>query len=256
MSWSKITLIGFEQWLNAENKSLFDGLCLPEGIDKDVLCTNIIMEAGEFEVMYSNPDIMTVFINKWGLKWYRTFEKWVAALNTEYQPLWNYDRHEEWTDSGSDDRTLDRTINGSILRTGGYTTTDIIDATVERTDDLQQDTDGTVTNERSAFDSSTYQPHDKSTTDETITNTGTQTTDTDSTDTITNSNRDNTATSSLEGETEGKEFEHGHEGHLYGNIGVMSSQSLLLEELSVAEWNIYNHITDLFIKEFCIPVYE
>jgi hypothetical protein len=34
-------------------------------------------------------------------KWQRTFQKWVELLNTEYEPLDNYDRKEAWSDSES-----------------------------------------------------------------------------------------------------------------------------------------------------------
>ena len=43
---------------------------------------------------------------------------------------------------------------------------------------------------------------------------------------------------------------------MYGNIGVTTSQQMLQAELDVRAWNIYEHITDLFIKDFLIPVYD
>lgn len=46
-----------------------------------------------------------------------------------------------------------------------------------------------------------------------------------------------------------------HEGHLYGNIGVTTSQQMLESELDLAEWNLYEHIADIFVRELCIPVY-
>lgn len=44
-------------------------------------------------------------------------------------------------------------------------------------------------------------------------------------------------------------------GRLHGNIGVTTSQQMLESELSIAQWNIYEHITDLFLQEFVIPLY-
>lgn len=46
-----------------------------------------------------------------------------------------------------------------------------------------------------------------------------------------------------------------HKGHLFGNIGVTTSQQMAQEEYKIALFNIYEQIADLFIKEFCIPVY-
>lgn len=46
-----------------------------------------------------------------------------------------------------------------------------------------------------------------------------------------------------------------HTGRLHGNIGVTTSQQMLESELQIAEWNLYDHITDLFLSEFVLPVY-
>lgn len=44
-------------------------------------------------------------------------------------------------------------------------------------------------------------------------------------------------------------------GRTHGNIGVTTSQQMLQAELDIVTWNVYEHITDLFLKEFCILVY-
>ena len=46
-----------------------------------------------------------------------------------------------------------------------------------------------------------------------------------------------------------------HDGRIHGNIGVTTSQQMLLAELGLGYWNIYEKITDLFLTEFTIPVY-
>lgn len=46
-----------------------------------------------------------------------------------------------------------------------------------------------------------------------------------------------------------------HTGRVHGNIGVTTSQQMLQQELDIAQWNIYEHITDLFLNEFVIPIY-
>ena len=224
MGWSKVTLMGFEEWLNYDNKSLFDGLKLPEGIDLDTLKSNIFREGGEFEVLYANPDYMVTNISKWGRKWYRTFEKWVRALEIEYEPLYNYDRYEDWTESGKGSRE-NKSDTSSKSETANTQISDMTDETE---------------NTRSAFDANTYQPYDKS-------------------EGKNNSeiNNEGEVKTSGSGEFEEKTTNDSeHKGHLYGNIGVTTSQQMLQSELEIAEWNIYAHITDLFIKEFLIPVYD
>ena len=44
-----------------------------------------------------------------------------------------------------------------------------------------------------------------------------------------------------------------HDGHIWGNIGVMTTQAILKEEMQVDKINIYDEIMILFAREFLIP---
>lgn len=44
-------------------------------------------------------------------------------------------------------------------------------------------------------------------------------------------------------------------GRAWGNIGITTSQQMLQSELDLASWNLYEHITDVFLHEFVIAVY-
>ena len=46
-----------------------------------------------------------------------------------------------------------------------------------------------------------------------------------------------------------------HDGRVHGNIGVMSSQDMINQELDLAYRNVYNMITELFLTEFVLPIY-
>ena len=97
---------------------------------------------------------------------------------------------------------------------------------------LDNTTTDTTERTKSAYDSSTYQPYDK-VESRTVS-------DTDSTDrTNTTINNDNE-----------------HNGRIHGNIGVTTSQQMLNQELDLGYWNLYQRITQLFLQEFVIPVYE
>ena len=184
MSGFKSTIWAYDFYLE---DGLFKNAVFPTGIDADIVHDVIMMECGEMQPLFTDADFMQQMIGVWCQKWERTFEKWVAALEEEYNPLHNYDRHEDITD----------THYNTITNTG----------------DIQ--------GQRSAFDAATFQPHDK-----TINN-------------LTNQDNGNVT----------------REAHMYGNIGVTTSQQMLRDELSVAEWNIYEHIKDLFMQEFCIMIY-
>lgn len=199
MTTATMTLLGLYNY----RPDLFDLLTLPAGIDKDTCVDNILMRADEMEVLYPDPDFMHDAIGLWSKKWARTFSKWYTALSISYDPLNNYDRHEEWTDENNGVGTVKETA------------TDQSSASVD--------------NKISAYNSSTMQP------DTSSSSSGSGSSTLDNTNTTQNKNV--------------------RKGRAYGNIGVTTSQQMLREELSVAEWNLYDQIADIFLKEFIIPVY-
>ena len=230
MASAKITLTSFYTWFNTAvtPDDLFKNLNLPEGIDKDTLVGNILMRGGEFEIMYSDPYFLQNLIGIWSSKWYRTFDKWVKALAIEYSPLENYDKREEWQDTRNNHGS--ETTSESL----GRTTSDSLSRTA---------TDGGTTETKvSAYDSSTYQPSNQVT----VTNSS------GFTDTGSGTLNDTTSGSTTTSFGEGAK----HEGRVHGNVGITTSQTMLESELQIAEWNLYEHITDLFLSEFVIPIYS
>lgn len=211
---SKLTLIGL---YNYDNTAL-DLLSFPEGIDKQLAISTILLRCGEFELLYPSLPFIKSLCDVWSKKHYRTFEKWVAALNISYDPLNNYDRHEEYTDT----RTGSDTHSGQDSTTGSTT---------------PAQTTTTATETVSAFDSSTYQPKAQNTDSYVVNVAGSDSS------TITH------------GEIISKDEEITHEAHLYGNIGVTTSQEMLKSELDISRFNIYEQIADIFCEEFCLMIY-
>ena len=238
MAQSKITLIGMENYLNPDH-SVFEKMQLPEGIDRDTLIGSIIMRCQEFELLYSDPDFMIAAVDVWSRKNYWTFDKWVKAINIEYDPLYNYDRTERSTDTHEGDyekKGKDKN-SGSDTRTNDLT----------MTNDLKTENDTTVTHKEKAYNDSSFVPTTEDVTDGEIKDTGTVKntgTMTDAYGRIFDSN-----------ETGKDKYKDIHESRMFGNIGVTTSQQMLQSELDIARWNMYEHIADLFCSEFCIMVY-
>ena len=185
--------------------TLFDGVTLPNGIDKDVLVRKIDRHCGELICYYPIPSRFKSEIEDWfNVEKFDSFKRMIDALNEEYDPLHNYDRNEEWKD------------NGKVKVEGDVDTT--------------MNSHGESENKVSAYDSSTYAPQGLEEHEE---HSG-QHVDNDST-TTTNS---------------------GHSGHLYGNIGVTTSQQMLREEYELRlNTNIYDSIARQFEKTFMVQVY-
>lgn len=90
----RITLIGMYNF----DPSLFDTMVLPEGYDKETLIDTLLLEHGEKCVLYTDPQFMKFSIGVISRKWQLELEKIYEALTAEYNPIWNYDRYEEWND--------------------------------------------------------------------------------------------------------------------------------------------------------------
>lgn len=275
MSAAKITIIGFNNYLTNLNDDLFKYLNVPEGIDKDTLVNNILLRGAEFELLYSDPYFLQNMIGVWSNKWQRTMTRWVNALNIDYNPLENYDRYEDWEDNGSklssalskNDVSSNKNIMSQSLKSDDTKTmeTSTKNENAVSSDISNSDGSGETANTRSAYDSDTYQPHDKS---------ESKTSGNNSSNGITSASGNTDVSTSLTGTSNNANLETGndtqsgsantnaidktngvHTGRLHGNIGVTTSQQMLESELKISKWNIYEEITDLFLSEFCIYLY-
>lgn len=229
---AKLTLIGMYNWDN----TLFDGITLPTSLTRQTLIKNILLRGGEFETIYADPDFMKQAIGAWSDKWQATFTRWTNALAIEYDPLENYDRMEDWTDNR--DRAGERQE---------MTTEDRTEHTAEDTaGETNAITDTSNETNVSAYDAgNTYSPKDQEIGhgDDQSTTASTRNAD------VTENTGSNTQTTDADTE------EAVHTGRIHGNIGVTTSQQMLLAELDLGYWNIYEKITDLFLTELIIPVY-
>lgn len=112
--------------------------------------------------------------------------------------------------------------------------TDEVDGTGSSESSGSVNTESEDTSEltKSAYDQTAYSPYEKTINDGTV-----GTTSSDSTETAMSNDSE-------------------HNGRIHGNIGVTTSQQMLTAELELGYWNVYQKITELFLQEFTIPVYE
>ena len=96
---SKLTLLGLHTYTDGK---IWDDFYLPEGLDKETAISEILRQAAEFSILYANPEFLQKMIGQWCKKWEFTFEKWYAAINEEYNPLWNVDAHVSTSDNRSE----------------------------------------------------------------------------------------------------------------------------------------------------------
>lgn len=196
--------------------TILDGMTIPEGLDLDTLKNNIILECAELEILYSAPSFFRWAVDAWSLKESPTWEKMYNALQIEYNPLENYDRIEDWTETG------------------------------------KQDTNKTVKNKTSVSGSNT----DKGDVRHFVTGYNSNSEVLQSRDNNDNTNTNKSDATGDGAETETASRNDTRKGRIHGNIGVTTSQQMLKAEFDLApEINMYNIITDSFKKRFCLLIY-
>ena len=229
---ARITLWGFYQY----DKTLFDNIVLPDGIDKDNLVSEIMRNSGDLYPYHQVPEYLKRNITFWFSRRLFDFDRMYKSLRMEYSPIENYDRIEdikrEYKDSGTDTEIL--TLGSST--TSSHTGTD--------TDSTQ----GGGSNEKgvSAYNEDGYTNREKDT--ETHNSNNTQTYN--STVTNTGSGSDKTQTDY------GKQRTETENTRIHGNIGVTTSQQMIESEMSLrAKYDIYKIISREFEREFLVQVY-
>ena len=229
MSKAKLTLLGFYNW----DSTLFDSIQLTPLINKENLVNNILLECGEFEVLYGDLSFYKNAVNHFFKLNYDLFNQWATDLELEYNPLENYDRMEHWTDSSENQGSESEHTSNSMTSSGTNTTssTDTISAT--------------SLNDKSAYDNNTLVADTKNTTNSTDTNSGTDT------------NSQSGSNTGSRGASSSNSTDSEHEGRIHGNIGVTTSQQMLESEMLLRQkWQLIKIITDMFMNDLTIPVYE
>lgn len=105
------------------NEQLFDGLRVPEGVNRDTLVNNLLAETAEFEILYPDPEFMANMIGVWSMKELPVWVELEKTLHYDYDPISNYDRNEESTNTGE-----------SLGKVAGYNASDLVNSSGASTD--------------------------------------------------------------------------------------------------------------------------
>ena len=73
------------------DNSIFDGVIVPENVDKEVLINTILYQNAELQLLYSDPDTLKNMITLWSKSSAYTWEKMAKTLDLVYNPIWNKD---------------------------------------------------------------------------------------------------------------------------------------------------------------------
>lgn len=217
---------------NYSKGAIWDNLVLPEGIDKESFVNEVLRQASEFSLLYPDLNFLTYQIGEFGKKWYHNFERWYKAYNFEYEALYNLDVKSTITEVGNNKEDSSK----SGASNSGRNASGSASSNGRNSEDTNH--------YKAAYDSSNP-----------------VITENDSTGATTslNSSEQNSETSSStnsESMTSASEHSITTEEYRRGNQGITMSQEMLLAEYNAWSFNLYQHMAEIWVSEFCICIYN
>lgn len=258
--WGTLSILGLYNY----DTTIFADMVLPNGVDSATAISSIIMDNAELEILYPDPNAMRFMIKLWSERELPIWERILAAIQKEYDPLENYNRTEIWnqTDTGTNNKTsgytdvLDGSTTGSATDTNSASHSGSLSDTTSKTTTHGK----TLQHDVSGFNGAALTPSSKDTEGGTTGESGSLSRTESATDgyTLTRSDSsdvDSTLTHNAS-ETGGNTLQQTHTSNIRGNIGVTTSQQMLNQELDVSKrLDIYKYISDSFKNRFCLMVY-
>ena len=224
----KISFIGLANW----NEDLFSDMCWPDPFDGDEpvldqqsFLYELLAQTAELEVIYTDPEIMQMMIHMWSTTRCPVWNHLWATTQYEYNPIENYDRTEDGTDTDTHSGT---DTNSNTL---GHSGTDTV-----------TDTPNTA-HYVAAYDSAAAGDNDglvKQYRDD---------------GTIISAKVYGSSDSNSGSFTHGHKLVHDHDLHVHGNIGTVTAQKMIQEEREIAKFNFYDIMIQDFKDRFCVLVY-
>ena len=123
MLW-KMTLNGLYDYGQLRKDDLFEDMILPDHLDKEVVLNSILIECGELPVMFPDYPFMKNQIRVWFKRKKPIFDKMVELMEMEFNPLYNYDRFEEYKDSEIEKGLATSSGSGNATNTNAATSYD------------------------------------------------------------------------------------------------------------------------------------
>ena len=94
-----LSIMGLYEYDN----NLFQGLQLPEDLNREAVINEILLQCAELEVVYPDINILKLAITTWSIANQYTWQKLYDTMVVEYNPIWNVDANV----------TIDRNTSGS-----------------------------------------------------------------------------------------------------------------------------------------------
>lgn len=207
--------------------TVMDNFTVPEGIDRQLALDTIYQRCGLTPLYHPDPAWLKFYVGRWCSKNAKTWDELYKTTVQEYNPIYNYDRTEETTDTRSGTRSLSEDTSSNTKQNGDTSVTDTSSDSSEHT--------------ISADNSDSYEPGYKDVSSR------------QDSQASESSNRVDVTGDRAVDETTRETYSH--KLRAYGNIGVTTTQEMLEAQRTVVRYNVYNEIADSFKEEFCLYIY-
>ena len=262
-----VTINGMLQY----DPQLFSGLVLPSGLQLQTFVDTVCFSYGDLYLTNADPAWTRAAITLWGQRHKYYLDELYKTLSYEYNPIENYDRYEEYTDT-TEGETAD-TISTSHNDTVNTSHDDTVNTTHQESGSnsrtTESETSGTMSNTAStahnvaAYNAATLQPDSSGsdTSSGTTAGTGEETvTGTDSasgtgSETASGTGSETAAGTGSEERTGTESRTMTHSAHIHGNIGVTTAAQMIQGQRDIIKISWYDEAAKLFASEFCIMLY-
>lgn len=265
-----LSLLGLYEF----DDTVLDGMNYPDKFtddDKTTFIENLLMETAELEILYPDVKFMMTAIRAWSRKEKPVWDKLYETTILEYNPIWNKDGTVTETETigreGTESSTENTTGSGSESTSNKVDTTGTMDNTGSRATKSETATTTKVIDESNhyvyGFNSDSASQDEKSDGESNTTGSGTATGTETSGDHETRTGSETGSGSKTSSSTNDIKRAGEHEETTQrtntriekGNIGVTTTQSMIVEEREVDLFNLIDVMIESFKKRFCIMIY-
>lgn len=224
---ASLSLYGIFQY----DDTILDGLNVPTGMDADTVKNMLLIETAGMSILYPDAPFLKKAIALWSAERSDVWQKLYNTTVLVYDPIENYDRREE---------SSEENIGNEHVQSSQERSTDS-----ESRGSSQQHRSGenTATAANTAYNSNDFADTSKSTSsgsDDVMDSTVSS-----------GSGTENVSGSGNKSSTDLRRLS----SRIHGNIGVTTSQQMIMSEREVAEFCMVDYIVKDFISRFCVMVY-
>lgn len=244
---ARMSLWGLYQY----NNTILDNLTLPTGMDADNLKQNLLVETAGLSILYPDPDFLKTVIGLWSAERQDVWQKLYNTTVLQYDPIQNYDRTEE-TEEVNDGVSVRSNEQKRDATSDGVTTRDS-DQTRSRSEAGNTAGTSETVNSNTAYNSNTFSDTAKAQ------SSGSNSNSSSSSENVAENGNESMASRASENVNESgnesRSDRRNFKSRVFGNIGVTTSQQMIMSEREVAEFCMTEYVINDFIQRFCVMVY-